>query len=154
MDKKTRVLFLSKGSASRGLMAEGFLRALAGDLFLPSCAGTEAANASPLATEVMREAGIDISSLQPNGITALFRETFHCVISLCDEPRERYPLFPFTRKLLRWSVPDPEAAVGGLEATRESFREVRDQLRHRVEEFVDTMHPKQRRLAGARAAAD
>ena len=154
MDKKIRVLFLSKGSASRGLMAEGILRALAGDRFHPSCAGTEAAYASPLATEVMREAGIDISSLQPNGIAALFRETFYCVISLCDEPRERYPLFPFTRKLLRWSVPDPEAAAGGPEASRQSFRQVRDQLRHQVEEFVETMNPKQRLFAGARAAAD
>jgi hypothetical protein len=31
MDKAPKVLFLSRGSASRGLIAEGFLPALAGD---------------------------------------------------------------------------------------------------------------------------
>ncbi len=150
MDKKPKVLFLSRGSASRGLMAEGFLRVLAGDDFLPCSAGTEAGTVTPLATEVMREVGIDISTQKPNGVAAIFRDTFQFVVALCDEPRERYPLFPFTGKLLRWSVADPEAATGEPEEQKQAFRQVRDQLRNRVEEFVKAKKPV---FAGVRRAA-
>jgi arsenate reductase (thioredoxin) len=150
MDKRPKVLFLSRGSASRGLMAEGFLRLLAGDGFQPVSAGTEAGDVSSLAAEVMREVGIDISMQKPNAVAAIFRDTFQFVVALCDEPRERYPLFPFTGKLLRWSVPDPEAEAGGPEEKRQVFRQVRDQLRNRVEEFVRAKKPV---FANTRSAA-
>jgi len=136
MDKKPRVLFLSRGGASRGLMAEGFLRLAAGDRFDPVSAGTEAGDVNPLAEEVMRELGIDISAQTPNAVATIFRNTFQFVVALCDESHERYPLFPFTGKLLRWSIPDPEAEAGGLEEQKQAFRRVRDQLRNRVEEWV------------------
>jgi len=153
MDKKLKVLFLSRGSASRSHMAEGFLRTLAGDLFVPSSAGTESAGVSSLAREVMSEVGIDISSQKPSEVASLFRDTFHCVVSLCDEPRERYPLFPFTRRLLRWSVPDPEVVSGGTEVGKQAFRQVRDQLRNRVEELIETMNQRSSEVPVAYAAA-
>jgi protein-tyrosine-phosphatase len=153
MEKKHKVLFLSKGGAARSQMAAGFLRVLGGDRFIPSSAGTEATGASPLAAGVMFEVGIDISTESPKEIASLFRETFHCVVALCDAPRERYPLFPFTRKILRWSIFDPEAATGEPEARKEAFRQVRDQLRDRVEELIQAFEPQGRAIAIERAAA-
>jgi arsenate reductase len=153
MDKKSKVLFLCRGDASRGLIAEGFLQALAGDHFIVSSAGTEAATVSPLAIEVMSELGIDISNQKPNGIASLFRKTYHCVVALCDERQERYPLYPFTRNVLRWSVADPEATTEGPEERKRAYRRVRDQLRNRVEEFIQTMKPQDRSLAKTNAAA-
>jgi arsenate reductase (thioredoxin) len=150
MDKKAKVLFLTRGNASRGLMAEGFLRVLAGDGFHPVSAGTDGGGVNPLAAEVMREVGIDISTQKPNAVAAIFRDTFQFVVALCDESHERYPLFPFTGKLLRWSVADPEAATGGPEEQKQAFRQVRDQLRDRVEEFVKG---KKHVFGGARSAA-
>jgi len=153
MGKIPKVLFLSRGSASRGQMAEGFLRELAGDQFIPYSAGTEAAAVNPLALEVMSEAGVDISAQKPREVASLFRETFHYVVVLSDAPRERYPLYPFTRNLLKWSVPDPEVAPGGPEAKREVFRLVRDQMRHNVEELIQTMNQPSSTFAGVHAAA-
>lgn len=153
MDKKHKVLFLSRGSASRGQMAEGFLRALAGDRFIPYSAGTEAASVNSLATEVMCEVGIDISTQKPNGVASIFREPFHYVVALCDESRERYPLFPFTGKMLRWSVPDPEIMTDEPEAKKQVFRQVRDQLRNRVEELIGTITPQGSAFTIARKAA-
>jgi len=151
MDKIRKVLFLSRGSASRGQMAEGFLRVLAGNQFIPYSAGTEAAGVSPLAAEVMGEVGIDISTQEPREIASLFRETFHYVVALCDEPRQRYPVFPFTRNLLRWSVSDPEVATG--EARKQVFREVRDQIRSRVEELIETANQRDSGFAKIHAVA-
>jgi arsenate reductase len=132
-------------------MAEGFLRVLAGNQFIPYSAGTEAAGVSPLAAEVMGEVGIDISTQEPREIASLFRETFHYVVALCDEPRQRYPVFPFTRNLLRWSVSDPEVATG--EARKQVFREVRDQIRSRVEELIETANQRDSGFAKIHAVA-
>jgi arsenate reductase len=120
-------------------MAEAFFRDLAGDDFAACSAGTETAIVSPLAKEVMFELGIDISAQKPNGVTAIFRQPFHYVVALCDAPRERYPLYPFARMVLRWSVADPDAATGGPIEQKQVFRQVRDELRERVGEFVQTL---------------
>jgi arsenate reductase (thioredoxin) len=151
MDKIPKVLFLSKGNASRAHIAEGFLRHLAGNRFVPFSAGTESADVNPLAMEVMSEAGVDISTQRSREVASLFRETFHYVVVLCDHPRERYPLYPFTRTLLKWSVPNPEVGNGGPDTRKHAFRQVRDQMRNRVEALVQTIN--QPGLANVRAAA-
>ena len=139
MDKTLRVLFLTRGSASRAQMAAGLLRRLAGDKIMASSAGTEKSSVSPLATEVMLEDGINISNQTPQEIPSLFRDNFHYVVSLCDEERERYALFPFARKSIRWSVPDPETVNGSPEIRKQAFRRVRDQLKGRVKELVEAV---------------
>ncbi|MGA8872359.1 MAG: arsenate reductase ArsC [Candidatus Acidiferrales bacterium] len=138
MEKIPKVLFFSRGSASRGQMAEGFLRSLAGDRFIPVSAGADAADVNPLAAEVMREVGIDISAQKAREVGSLFHETFHFVVVLSDEARERYPLYPFTRRLLKWSVPNPEIAARELEAQKQMFRQVRDQMKIQVEKLIQT----------------
>lgn len=153
MDKTPKVLFLSRGSASRAQIAEGFLRVLAGSQFIPHSAGTESADVSPLAVEVMSEVGIDISTQRPREVASLFRETFRYAVAMCDEPRERYPVFPFTRNFLRWSISDPEVAIGGPEAKKQVFRQVRDQIRSRVEELVETTNQPDNVFATTHAAA-
>lgn len=153
MNKIPKVLFLSRGSASRGQMAEGFLRALAGEQYIPLSAGTEAAEVHPLALEVMAEAGVDISAQQPREIASLFRDTFNCVVVLCDETRERYPVYPFTRNLIKWSVPDPEFAVQDPVAKKQAFRQIRDQMRGRVEQLIQTMNQPNSSFPMARAVA-
>jgi len=153
MDKIPKVLFLSRGSASRAQIAEGFLRVLAGSQFVPFSAGTESADVSPLAMEVMSEVGIDISAQRPREVASLFRETFRYAVAVCDEPRERYPVYPFTRNVVRWSVPDPEVAATEPEARKQVFRQVRDQIRSRVEELIETTNQPDSAFAKTHAAA-
>jgi len=153
MDKTPKVLFLSRGSTSRAQMAEGFVHALAGNRLIPFSAGTESADVSPLAAEVMSEAGVDISVQQPHDVASPFRETFRYAVALCDEPRERHPLYPFTPNLFTWSVSDPDVATGEPEARKQVFRQVRDQIRSRVEELIETMNRPESAFAKAHAKA-
>ena len=55
------ILFVCTGNSCRSQMAEGWLRALAGDRFGADSAGIEAHGQNPRAITVMREAGVDIS---------------------------------------------------------------------------------------------
>jgi arsenate reductase len=116
MDERPRVLFLSKGDASRAQIAEGFLRHLCGERFVPLSAGTESSNVHPLAVEVMSEAGVNISSQRPREIASLFKETIRYAVVVCDPACEKYPVFPFTPNLFKWCISDPEVANGGPEA--------------------------------------
>lgn len=61
MQKKPKVLFLSRGNATRSPMAEGMLRSLGAERFEATSAGIEPGRLNPLAIEAMNEAGMDIS---------------------------------------------------------------------------------------------
>jgi len=95
----------------------------------------------------MSEAGIDISAQQVREVVSLFRETFHCVVALCDEARERYPVYPFTRNLLRWPVVDPDAVAHDAEERKKAFRQIRDQIKNKVMDLVEAMNEPKRVFA-------
>jgi protein-tyrosine-phosphatase len=59
---KTKVLFVCTENSSRSQMAEGFLRHLAGQHFDVFSGGAQPTQLNPVAGEVMKEIGIDISS--------------------------------------------------------------------------------------------
>lgn len=148
MEKKMKVLFLSTGNSTRGQMAEGFARQFAGDRLVAANAGIESPDSNPLVTEVMQEAGVDITGQRPKNVKQSLQEHYGYVVALYDESRERPPVFPFTTNLLRWSVKDP-AAGGPVEQKKEEFRHVRDEIKVKVQGLLnDIAQPK-----GAAASA-
>ena len=141
MRRKPKVLFFSTGSAVRSQMAEGFLRRISGDQVEGRCTAVRP-ESNPLAEEVMREVGVDISEDEPREIKELFQEYFTCVITLSDDATERSPVWPFTRNLFHWSLADPAAAEGSPEQRREAFRRVRDAIADNVRNFAMTVVPR------------
>ena len=146
--QKPRVLFLSTGNATRSLIAEGFLRTLAGDRFDVASAGVEPSALNPLASEVMKEAGIDISGQKPKSVAQSVKERFGYVIAICDTAKERSPIFPFTLHLRHWNIVDPNTSAGLPEQRTEVFRHVRDEIKNQVRQFVaDTEQAKATELS-------
>jgi len=131
-----RVLFLCSHNSARSQMAEGLLRAWAGDEYEAFSAGLEATEVRPLAIEAMAEIGIDIAGQSSKVVQAFDGQRFDYVVTVCEDGREACPYFPGDRQL-HWSFEDPSAA-GGTEAERlDVFRRVRDQIAERVRaEFV------------------
>ena len=105
--QKPKVLFFSTGNATRSLIAEGFLRNLTGDRFDVASAAVDPSALNPLAGEVMKEAGIDISGQKPKTVAQSVKERFGYVIAICDTAKERSPIFPFTLHLSHWNIVDP-----------------------------------------------
>jgi arsenate reductase len=147
VQKKPKVLFLSRGNATRGQMAKGLLRSLAADRFDATSAGIDPGTLNPLAIEVMREAGVDISRQQAKDVKDLLKEHFAYVISVCDLAREKAPIFPFTPNLVHWSIYDPESAQHSAEEKRIIFRRVRNQIRAKVESFLSETTKKKPQLS-------
>jgi arsenate reductase len=136
MQRKPRVLFLSTGNSTRGQMAEGFLRTLAADRFIVSSAGIRPGGLDPLAKEVMKEIGIDITGQKSKSVAQALKEHYGYVITVCDMAKERSPIFPFTFNLLHWSIEDPSTSRGSPAETREAFRRVRDDIKIKVQYFL------------------
>jgi protein-tyrosine-phosphatase len=140
VNHKPRVLFFSAGDSTRSQIAEGFLRAFAGHELVAVSTATQSVEADPLAREVMKEVGIDISEQHPKEVAESLREHFSYVVTLCDSSREKFPIWPFTRNILHWSLIDPERVQGPTEQKREAFRCVRDDICRNVRDFMDQLH--------------
>ena len=133
---RPRVLFLCTHNSARSQMAEGFLRALAGDRFEVSSAGTEATRVHPLAIRVMDEVGIDLTGHTSKTIDALLGQPWDYVITVCDSVNERCPIFPGHTRRFHWRFDDPSLATGTEQDRLETFRRVRDQIIVRIREWV------------------
>jgi len=134
--QKPKVLFFSTGNATRSLIAEGFLRNLTGDRFDVASAAVAPSALNPLAAEVMKEAGIDISGQKPKSLKQSVKERFGYVIAICDTAKERSPIFPFTLHLRQWNIADPNTSGGLSEQRTEAFRHVRDEIKNEVQRFI------------------
>ncbi len=137
---KTRVLFLCTSNSARSQMAEAFLRSYAGDRYEAYSAGLEPKEIHPLTKKVMDEIGIDISGQYPKALKDYMGKVhFGYLIAVCSEADEKCPTtFPGMGQRLRWGFEDPAKFVGTEGEKLNKFREIRDQIRKRVQEWVDS----------------
>lgn len=117
-------------------MAEGLLRHMAGDRFEVASAGVSPTRVRPEAIEAMREIGIDILTHRSKSVDEFAGREFDYVITVCDNANEQCPTFPAETTRIHWSFDDPAAAEGDEPAKLAVFRRVRDEIAHRLQEFI------------------
>lgn len=112
-------------------MAAGFLRAIAGEQVEVLSAGSEPAEQiNPVAIAAMAELGIDIASQQPKILSTDTVQASDVVITMgCGDV---CPIFP-GKRYEDWELKDP--AGEGIE----SVREIRDDIRSRIEALVNEL---------------
>ena len=139
-----KVLFVCIQNSARSPMAQAWLNHLCAGKAVAESAGLEPGTLNPLAVEVMKEAGLDISNHQPQGVLDLFKvgHKYDYVIGVCDrESAERCPLFPGVMHRLYWSFRDPSKFTGTHEERLAQTRMVRDEIRAAVEEWCAQTFP-------------
>lgn len=136
---KDKVLFVCIHNSARSQMAEALLKKMAGDRFEVESAGLEPGRLNPLAVEVMKEIGIDISGNQAKSAFDFFKEgkLYTYVITVCDETSaEQCPFFPGITSRLHWSFADPSGFTGTQEEKLEKTRQVREAIREKIESWL------------------
>ncbi len=137
---KGKVLFVCIHNSGRSQMAEALLRAIGGDQFEAESAGFEPGNLNPIVVAALQEIGIDISQAKTKSVFDLYKQgrMYQYVITVCDESNsERCPIFPgIIRQRMNWSFKDPSSFQGSPEEKLAQTREVRDQIKEKIEEFV------------------
>ncbi len=131
------VLFLCTGDSARGQIAEGLLRAKAGDRFVVLSAGTHPRPLRGEAVEVMHELGIDISGQCSKGIDEyLGKLPIDYLITLSDIANAERQELPGVERHLHWSIDDPALAQGSYFELLGVFRRIRDELALRIDRFL------------------
>ncbi len=124
------VLILCTGNSCRSHLAEGILRAAAGDKLRVASAGSKPAGyVHPLAIQVMKEIGIDISQHQSKHLNEFLNQPVETVITVCGNADQACPVFPGQVNRHHWGFDDPAHATGSEEEKLLVFRRVRDEIR-------------------------
>ncbi|MBN1103822.1 MAG: arsenate reductase ArsC [Deltaproteobacteria bacterium] len=135
-----KVLFVCTHNSGRSQMAEAFLNVVGQGRFFAESAGLQPREINPLVAEAMREQGIDLSTKRAKKIFDFFKEgkLYDYVVYVCDKETEaQCPVFPGVRKTLHWPFPDPAALEGSPAEKLAKVREIRNQVKRRVEQFVN-----------------
>ena len=128
--EKPVVLILCTGNSCRSHLAEGLLRAAAGDLFTVASAGSQPAGyVHPLALAVMREIGLDLSGHRSKHLNEFLTRPIETVITVCGRADQACPVFPGQVNRHHWPFDDPAHATGTEEEKLAVFRRVRDEIR-------------------------
>ena len=143
MQGPVRVLFLCTANSCRSQMAEGFARQYGSGIVEPYSAGAHPTSLHPLAVEVMREVGIDISRHYSKGLDDVPQDV-DLVVTVCDQAAEACPVFPGAARTIHWSVPDPVQARGTPDEIRAAFRRAREEIETRVRTLLDDLAAEQR----------
>lgn len=134
---KPLVLILCTGNSCRSHMAEGILRAVAGDHFDVASAGSKPAGyVHPQAIEALREIGIDISGHRSKHLDEFLNQPVETVITVCGKADQVCPVFPGQVNRYHWPFDDPFHATGTDEERMTAFRRTRDEIRQVFEAYA------------------
>lgn len=136
-NSKPLVLILCTGNSCRSHMAEGILRAAAGDLLNVQSAGSKPAGyVHPLAIKALAEIGIDISAHHSKHMDEFLTQEVETVITVCGNADQACPMFPGQVNRYHWGFEDPAHATGTEEEQMAVFRQIRDQIRAVFEAYA------------------
>jgi arsenate reductase len=111
-------------------MAEGILRAAAGDLFEVFSAGSKPKGAvHTLALEALAEIGIDASQHTSDHLDQYLHLEITTVITVCGNADQACPTFPGMLNRYHWGFEDPPHAIREGETELDAFRRIRDQIK-------------------------
>ena len=134
-----KVLFVCVHNSARSQMAMTYLNEFGKGHFQAESAGIEPGTLNPLVVEVMAEDGYDISRNPVSSVFDFYREgrQYDLVIKVCEQSAgQKCPIFPGTSLSLNWDFADPAAFTGTREEKLAQTRQVRDKIKHRIEEFI------------------
>ena len=138
-DHPYRVLFLCTGNSARSVFAEYFLRRLGGSSrFEAYSAGADPSGVvNPLTLKVLRQRfNVDASDARSKSWDEFNDVTFDFVITVCDNARERCPVWPGQPIIAHWGVEDPAAFVATAEVKERFFYNVALTLYSRLQIFT------------------
>jgi arsenate reductase len=135
---KKRILFYCKHNSCRSQIAEAYLKHLGQNQYEVYSAGLYPQMIHPLVYEVLKEDNISMQGQNPKNIDLyLGKQPFDSIIIVCREGEAECPqLYPLALHMERWSLSDPAEVTGDREVVLKAFRDTRDDIKKRVEQWL------------------
>lgn len=131
LSQMKKILFVCVENAGRSQMAEAFAKVYGETSIEAISAGTmPAKDVNPVAVQVMREKGIDLSPNKPKLITnQMVQEADTIIVMGCSA--EGFCPAPLLNKVVDWEIEDPKGKP------IEKVREIRDEIERKVRTLLD-----------------
>ena len=130
MADSKKILFVCVENAGRSQMAEGFFRKFASREYESLSAGTKPIDSiNPLAVEVMKEVGIDITKQNPKIVSDDMIQNSFKVVNMGCMDKDSCPAL-FVNNLIDWNIEDPKGEP------IDRVRKIRDEIETKVKELV------------------
>lgn len=130
-----QIYFLCTGNSCRSQIAEGYAREYLGADWRIQSAGIESHGLNPLAVQIMKDDGIDISGQTSKLIDNDYLQACDLVVTLCGDAKDKCPMTPPNIQKQHWPLMDPAQATGTDAQKLIVFQEVRDEIKRRVLEL-------------------
>jgi protein-tyrosine-phosphatase len=129
------VLFICTQNAIRSPMAAALMHKFAGDKIYVASAGIRAGDPDPFVGMIMDEINLDLTRHRPHSLDDLADSAFDLVITLSPEAEAHARDMTRTMaiEVEHWDTPDPSVTQGSREQILESYRDVRDGLKRKME---------------------
>jgi protein-tyrosine-phosphatase len=129
------VLFICTQNAIRSPMAAALMHKLAGGRSYVASAGIRAGDPDPFVGMIMDEINLDLTRHRPHSLDDLADSAFDLIITLSPEAdaHAREMTRTMAIDVEHWPTPDPSVTQGSREQILESYRDVRDGLRKKIE---------------------
>ena len=131
MKETKKILFVCIENAGRSQMAQGFAEAFGkGKVQVYSAGSRPSSHIDPLAIEVMKEKGIDLSGRRPKGLNDLPSVEMDYLITMgCEETCPAVP----AKKIIEWEIADPTGKP------IDEVRRIRDMLEDKVKRLLEEL---------------
>ena len=139
-----KILFVCIHNSARSQMAEAFVNQFGSGKITAESAGLKKGKLNPFVVEVMHNINIDISKNDTNTVEEFISEgkELDHLITVCDETNgERCPVYPgLVKDRIHWTFEDPSSFQGSDIEKLEFARNVRDQIKVKVEGYVENLN--------------
>jgi protein-tyrosine-phosphatase/DNA-binding transcriptional ArsR family regulator len=135
-----RVLFLCTHNSARSQLAEALMRQMGGEYVAVYSAGSIPTAVHPDTITVLRELGIDPSTLHAKSLDRFLGEPFDYIMTVCDRVRDMCPAFPGDPSQAHWSFPDP-VVIEDPQQRLKAFRQIASGLQTRIRYLLLLPHP-------------
>lgn len=135
-----RILVLCSGNSCRSQMAHGFLQSFDKNLQVFSAGTHPAEKVNPLAVQLMKEAGVDISGHTPHNVEEYLCTDWDYVITVCGGANESCPNFTgHVRHRIHIGFDDPSEVAGPDDFIYSEFIRVRREIESGLRTFYDQL---------------
>jgi arsenate reductase len=141
-DKTFNVLFLCTGNSARSILAEALVTIMSHGVLKGYSAGSHPRGlVHPIAQKLV----LDLKYPKENLRSKSWNEYSHpnaphmdFIITVCDNAKgEVCPIWPGHPATLHWGLPDPALVSGPYEEQEKAFKEVKDQLKEKIENLIN-----------------
>ena len=141
-DKAFNVLFLCTGNSARSILAEALVTIMSHGVLKGYSAGSHPrGQVHPIAEKLV----LDLKYPKENLRSKSWNEYSHpnaphmdFIITVCDNAKgEVCPIWPGHPATLHWGLPDPALVSGPYEEQEKAFKEVKDQLKEKIENLIN-----------------